>query len=43
MLRKVLFVVGGAAVVVIAFAFTLSVIDRGFGATFYSILIYVNP
>jgi hypothetical protein len=41
--RKILSAAGGAAVVVIAFAFTLSVIDRGFGATFHSILIYINP
>jgi len=43
MLRRVLSVAGGAAIVVIAFAFTLSIIDRGFGATLYSILIYINP
>jgi hypothetical protein len=43
MARKAFFLAGGAAVVMVAFTFTLSVIDRGLGSTFHTILLYISP
>jgi hypothetical protein len=43
MLKNIAIILGGALVAIVAFALTLSIMDRGFSTTFFQILKFINP
>lgn len=43
MLKTILYLIGAAIIVLVAFATALSILNNGFLATFHTIFTYVNP